>query len=72
MRSTLYLKFTFIYIIFGFLSIFTIATLGSELVTSRLEKNTGAELYKEANLIATDYCPDILQKRCLLLTYKYN
>lgn len=57
MRSTLYLKFTFIYIIFGFLSIFTIATLGSELVTSRLEKNTGAELYKEANLIATDYLP---------------
>ena len=45
MRSTLYLKFTFIYIIFGFLSIFTIATLGSELVTSRLERNTGAELY---------------------------
>ena len=57
MRSTLYLKFTFIYIIFGFLSIFTIATLGSELVTSRLERNTGAELYKEANLIATDYLP---------------
>ena len=57
MRSTLYLKFTFIYIIFGFLSIFTIATLGSELVTSRLEKNIGAELYKEANLIATDYLP---------------
>lgn len=57
MRSTLYLKFTFIYIIFGFLSIFTIATLGSELITSRLEKNTGAELYKEANLIATDYLP---------------
>lgn len=57
MRSTLYLKFTLIYIIFGFLSIFTIATLGSELLTSRLEKRTGAELYKEANLIATDYLP---------------
>lgn len=57
MRSTLYLKFTFIYIIFGFLSIFTVATLGSELVTSHLERNVGSELYKEANLIASDYLP---------------
>lgn len=54
MRSTLYLKFTFIYIIFGFLSIFTVATLGSELVSSRIERNTGSELYREANLIAAD------------------
>lgn len=57
MRSTLYLKFTFIYIIFGFLSIFTVATLGSELVSSRIERNTGSELYREANLIAADYLP---------------
>ena len=29
MKSTLYLKFVIVYIIFGFLSLFTIATLGS-------------------------------------------
>ena len=52
MRSTLYLKFAFIYIAFGFLSIFTIATLGSELITTHGEKSAGAELYREANLIA--------------------
>lgn len=62
MRSTLYLKFTFIYIIFGFLSIFTVATLGSELVTSHLERNVGSELYKEANLIASDYLPAYFTK----------
>lgn len=57
MRSTLYLKFIIIYIIFGFLSIFTVATLSSELVSTILEKKTGAELYKEANLISNSYFP---------------
>lgn len=57
MRSTLYLKFAFIYIAFGFLSIFTIATLGSELITIHWEHKVGAELYREANLIAGDYLP---------------
>ncbi len=57
MRSTLYLKFTFIYIIFGFLSIFAVATLGSELISLRVERDTGSSLYKEANLIASDYLP---------------
>ena len=32
MKSTLYLKFIFIYIIFGFLSLFTAATLTENLV----------------------------------------
>lgn len=57
MRSTLYLKFIIIYIIFGFLSIFTVATLGSELVATRLEEKTGAELYKEASLVSSSYFP---------------
>lgn len=57
MRSTLNLKFIIIYIIFGFLSIFTIATLGSELITTHLEEETGSELYQEANLIASNYLP---------------
>ncbi|WP_461811722.1 sensor histidine kinase [Faecalimonas sp.] len=57
MRSTLYLKFILIYIAFGFLSIFTVATLGSTLLTANLEKQIGGELYKEANLMGKDYLP---------------
>lgn len=57
MRSTLYLKFILIYIAFGFLSVFTVATLGSTLLSTNLEKQIGGELYKEANLMAKDYLP---------------
>jgi len=57
MRSTLYLKFIIIYIIFGFLSFFAVATLSSTLIIGRLEAETSQTLYKEANLIATDYLP---------------
>ncbi len=57
MRSTLYLKFIIVYIIFGFLSIFTVATLTYNLTESPLEKRLGASLYREANLIASDYLP---------------
>lgn len=57
MKSTLYLKFIIIYVIFGFLSIFTIATLTSGLVSSPLRKSIASEVYKEANLIANDYLP---------------
>lgn len=55
MRSTLHLKFIIVYIIWGFLSIFTVATLGSELISVHLEKKIGSELYKEGNLMATSY-----------------
>ena len=34
MKSTLYLKFIFIYIVFGFLSLFTAATLTENLVST--------------------------------------
>lgn len=57
MKSTLYLKFIIIYVIFGFLSIFTIATLTSGLVSSPLRKSIASEVYKEANLMANDYLP---------------
>lgn len=57
MRSTLHLKFFIIYIIFGFLSIFTIATLSSELISTKLEKEAGSKLRREAILIATEYLP---------------
>lgn len=58
MKSTLYLKFIFIYIIFGFLSIFVVATLTTQLIMNGMERDTSTSLYKEANLIATDYLPE--------------
>ena len=57
MKSTLYLKFVIVYIIFGFLSLFTIATLGSGLVSDPLTANTGSSVHQEANIIATNYLP---------------
>ena len=55
MKSTLHLKFLIVYIIFGFLSIFTIATLTDNLTYNSLEKQTGSDLYEEASLVSSDY-----------------
>lgn len=57
MKSTLYLKFIIIYIIFGFLSFFTVGILTSQLMLDQLEKNDSRNLYKQANLTATEYLP---------------
>ena len=57
MKSTLYLKFVILYIIFGFLSLFTTATLGTQLLNNTLRSNTSQNMYKEANVIATNYLP---------------
>lgn len=57
MRSTLYLKFVIVYIIFGFLSIFIVATLTFNLTESPLETETATSLYREANLFANQYLP---------------
>lgn len=58
MRSTLYLKFVIIYIIFGFLSIFIVATLTFSLTQSPLESDAATSLYREANLVANQYLPN--------------
>ena len=57
MKSTLYIKFTIVYIIFGFLSLFTIATLTSNLTSSRLKEHFATSMYEEANVVASDYLP---------------
>ena len=57
MKSILHLKFIALYIIFGFLCLFTTATLTAELLTDRLEEDTSQTLYREATLIANDYLP---------------
>lgn len=57
MKSILHLKFIALYIIFGFLCLFTTATLTTQLVEDRLMEDTSRTLYKEAALIASDYLP---------------
>lgn len=57
MKSTLYLKFILLYIIFGFLSLFTVSALTSPLVTRPLEREAAGRLYQEASLLASDYLP---------------
>lgn len=57
MKSILHLKFIVLYMIFGFLCVFTTATLGEELIQNRLEYDTSRTLYREATLISSDYLP---------------
>lgn len=66
MKSTLYLKFIIMYVIFGFLSIFTIATLTAGLTSNPLKKNIASEVYKEANLMANDYLPHYFSEQISL------
>lgn len=61
MKNTLYLKFIWLYLVFGFLSLFTAATLGSQLILNQLKNNASQSLYREANLIATNYLPSYFQ-----------
>lgn len=62
MKNTLYLKFIWLYIAFGFLSLFTAATLGKQLILNQLKSNTSQSLYREANLIASNYLPSYFQE----------
>ena len=57
MRSTLYIKFIIIYILFGFLSFFTLETLTSTLISNYLEKQATSTLSRNAALFANDYLP---------------
>lgn len=58
MKSTLYLKFILLYVIFGFLSLFTVAALSTPLTTDYLEKKVSGDMYQSASLMASDYLPD--------------
>lgn len=57
MKSTLHLKFIALYIIFGFLCLFSTATLTKQLVTDKLTEDTSRTLYREATFVANDYLP---------------
>ncbi|WP_418540918.1 sensor histidine kinase [Massilistercora timonensis] len=66
MRSTLHLKFIIVYIIFAFLSVFTVATLTDTLTSGPLVSVTASNTYQEANMMATDYLPDYFSKEVSL------
>ena len=57
LNSTLYLKFILVYIILGFLSLFTAATLASWLTYSGLKSSEADRLYAQATAMANDYLP---------------
>ena len=66
MRSTLHLKFIIVYIIFAFLSVFTVATLTDTLTSGPLVSVTASNTYQEANMMATDYLPDYFSEEVSL------
>lgn len=55
MKRTLYLKFLAAYILFGVLSVITIATLTSKMTLNHLTRVQAASLYREAQLVASNY-----------------
>ena len=68
MKSTLRLKFVILYIVFGFLSIFTTEIIGRQLISSQLERDTSQNLYQEANLIAANYLPSYFSEEVSVWT----
>ncbi len=72
MKSTLYLKFIIIYMIFGFMSLFTVATLTRTLAEEPLERDLAADVYQEANLVANEYLPIISLDRLMKVLSIHN
>ena len=66
MKTTLYLKLLFTYIIFGLVSFISIASLGSCLAQNYVEDSTADRLYKEAAYIASNYTKQYEQNRITL------
>ena len=52
MKHSLYLKFILAYMIFGFLSFFTIAVFSSQMTLNYLTEKEAEDLYREANYIS--------------------
>lgn len=67
MRSTLYLKFIIVYIIFGFLSLFCVSAISTELMMDRLEAEVSSAIYREASLLSSDYLPNFFKGEIKLL-----
>lgn len=57
MRSTLYLKLIIAYMLFGFLCLFSVETVSSEVCMSQIKERTAEDLYTEASLMSSVYLP---------------
>ena len=66
MKITLYLKILLAYIIFGFISFLSIASLGSYLAQEHVVKERSEALYKEANYIAANYALQYTENKITL------
>ena len=55
MKHSLYLKFILAYMIFGFLSFFTIAVFSSQMTLNYLTEKEAEDLYREANYISSNF-----------------
>lgn len=62
LRRTLYLKFLFIYVLFGIACVIVIATFTSQRTLKHLTDRTASSLYREATLIASNYAVQIYDK----------
>lgn len=64
MRSTLHIKFIALYIIFGFLCLFSTATLTEQLVTDKLTEDTSHyALQMKLLLLPMNYIPSYFSGR---------
>ena len=55
MKRTLYLKLLIGYVAFGILGFITIATFTSQLTLNYIKRDTASNLYRESNLLASNY-----------------
>lgn len=58
MKSNLYLKFMLLYIVFGFLSIFTVATLTYNLTSEPIKEEGISAISSQSILMCNEYFPD--------------
>jgi len=68
MKKTLYLKFIFAYLIFGFFGFVMVSTFISRLTKDHLIKEQTSSLYQEATLIANTYATDLYKSEISLVT----
>lgn len=57
MKSTLHLKFIVVYIVFGFLCLFTTSLLTPELIVTPARNYVASGMFQEASLMSGDYFP---------------
>ncbi|MFI3212503.1 MAG: HAMP domain-containing sensor histidine kinase [Eubacteriales bacterium] len=72
MRKTLYLKFCFAYLLFGFFGFIMVATFVSNMTYEHLKREKAETLYSQATYIANTYASDLYNNQVSLDTVKYQ